>query len=251
MMPLIVAAIVIFATGVSALGRSAVRKLVSPQALKEAHETIGIFFGAVGLIYSLILAFALVGVWDDFEELHSTVRQEALALERAEQQAATVGAPAGAELARGLGSYRRLVRQEEWDRHPGRSNPASRTLLHRMQQAAELHTDTASRKSAWRGVAADLDRLEELRQDRLDHATAHMPPIVWLLLVAGSMLVIVMSWLFAYDSRRLHVFLASSLGVLVLLCLLALYRMDHPLLIYRDILLENYATLDTGHIRTG
>src|SRR5262245_4966522 len=45
--------------------------------LQRNNEVAGIMFGAISLIYSLILAFVIIAVWGDYEDLDKTIQSEA------------------------------------------------------------------------------------------------------------------------------------------------------------------------------
>src|SRR5882757_907154 len=43
---------------------------------EEKHESLAIMFGAISLIYSLLLAFVIIADWQDYDELSDSVEQE-------------------------------------------------------------------------------------------------------------------------------------------------------------------------------
>lgn len=45
--------------------------------VEHNNEVAGIIFGVVTLIYSLIIAFVIVAVWENYEDLNQTIEKEA------------------------------------------------------------------------------------------------------------------------------------------------------------------------------
>src|ERR1700710_2665566 len=70
-------AFVTFAVLIAQVGLSIFNAWYDHQKLPQNNEVAGIMFGAISLIYSLILAFVIVAVWEDYDKLNQTIETEA------------------------------------------------------------------------------------------------------------------------------------------------------------------------------
>jgi hypothetical protein len=74
----------------------------------------------------------------------------------------------------------------------------------------------------------ELNAFYEARRERLDAVNGGLPESIWYVVVAGSALLIGVTWLFTIPNRSLQVsltlFLAVSMGLMVFLTV----AMDHP-----------------------
>src|ERR1700710_1459818 len=61
------------------IGPVAVRKRVSLDRLRTNNEVAGFKFATVGVLYAVLLAFAIIVVWEKFSDAESNVSQEASA----------------------------------------------------------------------------------------------------------------------------------------------------------------------------
>jgi hypothetical protein len=74
----------------------------------------------------------------------------------------------------------------------------------------------------------ELNAFYEARRERLDAVNGGLPEAIWYVVVAGSILMIGVTWLFFIPTRSLQLsltlFLAVSMGLMVFLTV----TMDHP-----------------------
>ena len=86
-------------------GTVLVRRSVSLDKLRTNNEVAGFKFAAVGVLYAVLLAFAVVVVWEKFDELENFVAEEAGAAATIYRLADGVGTDSGAGLRKGLNVY--------------------------------------------------------------------------------------------------------------------------------------------------
>src|SRR5690349_6782039 len=75
--PVVCLLFVAVAVIVSQLALTAFHKWAEKCKLGFHNEVAGIVFGGISLIYSLVLAFVIVAVWDDYTDLEKTIEEEA------------------------------------------------------------------------------------------------------------------------------------------------------------------------------
>lgn len=96
------------------------------------------------------------------------------------------------------------------------------------QRLSRFEPATAAQVALHQEALRELNAFYEARRERLDAVTGGLPESLWYVVVAGSALMIGVTWLFWIPRRSLQVsltlFLAVSMGLMVFLTI----TMDHP-----------------------
>ena len=192
------------------------------------NEAAGIIFGVLALIYSLFIAFTFVAVWENYEELNRTIEREADDLNSVLVHSAMLPDSLQVQVEGAIKSYCEKVTLEEWDmaeggdRSQGNTVPALRLLL--FQVAAE----TKSQENVLSVIDANLSNITNLRRERLSHARAHVPQLVWMILIISSVLVTLFSYFLQVESGQLKRIFLSFLWIMIGMSLFMVYMLDHP-----------------------
>src|SRR5580692_2894737 len=90
------------------------RRRVALDWLKTNNEVAGFKFATVGVIYAVLLGFAVITVWDKFSEAETTVSVEAGAAATLFRLANGIDAQASAALRTAMTAYLRTAIAEDW-----------------------------------------------------------------------------------------------------------------------------------------
>lgn len=114
--PLWVSAVVLVGlmTLVAMAGPVVVRRRVSLDRLRINNEVAGFKFAIVGVIYAVLLAFAVIVVWERSNDAESAVAQEAGAAATLYRLADGLGAEPSTVLRNSLTGYLRAIIAEDW-----------------------------------------------------------------------------------------------------------------------------------------
>lgn len=192
------------------------------------NEAAGIIFGVLALIYSLFIAFIFVAVWGNYEELNRTIEQEADDLNSVLVHSAMLPDSLQVPVEGAIKSYCEKVVREEWDmaergdHSQGSAIPALRLLL--FQVVAE----TKSQENVLSVIDTNLSNITNLRRERLSHTRAHVPQLVWMILIISSALVILFSYFLQVESDQLKRIFLSFLWIMIGMSLFMVYMLDHP-----------------------
>src|SRR6187455_1642731 len=96
------------------LGPVLVRRFVRIERLRINNEVAGFKFATVGVLYAVLLAFAVIVVWEKFSEADGEVAVEAGAAVTIYRLADGVGGAAGAALREAIGAYLGSAITEDW-----------------------------------------------------------------------------------------------------------------------------------------
>src|SRR5215208_6128231 len=102
------------ATLLAMAGPVLVRRRVSLDRLRVNNEVAGFKFATVGVLYAVLLAFAVIIVWEKLSEAEDAATQEAGGVATLFRLADGLGSEAGGPLRKALTNYARIAIAEDW-----------------------------------------------------------------------------------------------------------------------------------------
>jgi hypothetical protein len=218
------------ATALAAAGPHLVRRRVGFERLVVNNEVAGFQYAVLGTCYAVLLALALLAVWEEFREAERSVEGEAAAWVVLHQLAAGVPEPGRGAVRAALQDYARAAVEQEWPAMARRTgSPAADAALRRVRAALLAVEVGDARAAAVYGQM--LDRLAELAEDRrrrLDMAGGALPPLVGTVLVAGAALTVGFTLFFAGKNLWSQALMTAALCLMVMLVLFAAVELNYP-----------------------
>src|SRR5215218_642078 len=101
-------------TLIAMVGPVLVRRRVSLDQLRLNNEVAGFKFATVGVLYAVLLGFAVISAWEKFSEAENAVAQEAAALATLYRLAEGIGGDAGTAFHSELTRYVKTAIAEDW-----------------------------------------------------------------------------------------------------------------------------------------
>src|SRR5277367_3439286 len=111
---LLAIALVAMTAFISMVGPIIIRKRVSLDQLKTNNEVAGFKFASVGVIYAVLLGFAVIVVWQKFSEAENDVALEAGAAATIYRLANGITGAPGLALHEGITTYLKAAISEDW-----------------------------------------------------------------------------------------------------------------------------------------
>ena len=194
--------------------------------LKKDHDVSSVIFGVISLLYSLIVAFVMIAVWEDFEEVNSNIVQQANNLEKVALQRVNLPDPLRNAVS---GHLRHYVSIElEKPLFTGMTTDSAIIVLHGLRGKL-LSADTGnSIHSTLASIDDDIVEVIQLQNNRYGSMHSHIPPVVWFALIFGSVVVMLLSWVFRAGNPWLEYLFATLLASFITMCLTIIYVLDHP-----------------------
>ena len=217
----VICCLLIVNTGLMLFNRSALKKL-----REEKHESLAIMFGAISLIYSLILAFVIITDWQDYDELSDSVEQESNQLRLILNHSAMLPDSLSVPIKKAVHVYAQYVLEQEWSQSDTPMSPDP--LFEIYNVFYRLHPATVQQKEILTNLYDELNETFEFRRERLYHRSSHVPGFVWLILLTGSIITIMFTFFFEITSTRLQSFFISLFTIMIAMCLFLVYVLDHP-----------------------
>lgn len=220
---------VLLPTALAMLGPIMVRRRVKLSVLAKNNEIAGFKFAAVGAIYAVLLAFAIVSVWDKFTEAELLVMKEAGA--SATIYRISVGDSEEAHATRAaLRDYLETVVDDEWPRMArGEESLEARRKLDALYRAAMRLVD-ARPQGIGVEIMRELGQITESRRARLHHSMGAVPAPLWVMLTVGALITIAFTFFFGTENLRAQSWMTGALSVVIFLGLFVIVAYDHPFL---------------------
>lgn len=220
-----------------------VRKRVSPAVLRSSHDVAAAILGVVGTVYAVLLAFTVIIVWEHYSDASSAVEKESNDLADLARLAAMFDNSDRDAVDRALFTYARSAINEEWPAMArGHSDPRTWRAVDRVWAT---YRGVAPRNGPQQIALGEsirrLDEMSDSRRVRLHALDSDVPPLMWMLLILGAVVVIAFCLLFAPESRKVHATMVGLLTALIAANLYLAYDLDNPF--------DGWPQIDSGVIQ--
>ena len=206
------------------------RRRVALDWLKTNNEVAGFKFATVGVIYAVLLGFAVVTVWDKFSEAEATVSLEAGAAATVFRLAKGLDDESSAALRDGMAAYLHAAVTHDWPAMQlgGGSREATQALSG--TYAALLHFQPKDARGAalLTELLRQLDQVTQARRSRIVVSAGIVPGIVWIVLFGGAIITISFTFLFGSRNVYAQALMTGALSLLIFSALLVIIAIDHP-----------------------
>ncbi len=230
-LPLWAAAIllVVLPTIAAMCGPVLMRHRIGLERLTSNNEIAGFKFATVGVIYAVLLAFAVIVAWEKFSDAETAVIQEAGASATLYRLAAGPE-PEAVETRAALGNYLRLAIDQDWPlMAKAKESRAVTQALDALYASAMRFMENGSRQpEIFVEVFKQLDTITQARRTRLHLSTGIVPGLLWLVLYGGAVLTVGFTFFFGTKNLPAQVMMTGILSVIVFMGLLVIVSIDHP-----------------------
>ena len=211
-------------------GPIVVRRYVSLDRLTTNNEVAGFKFATFGVLYAVLLAFAVIVVWEKFSDAESDVSREAGAAATIYRLVGGIDGELGPTLRNGLTAYLQSAMTEDWAAmEKGKASPVATRALDQIYATALTYKPADSRGVAILSeILHELSVITEARRARLVKASGIVPDIIWLVLFGGAVLTIGFTFFFGTENLRAQSMMTGALALLIFSGLLVIVSIDHP-----------------------
>jgi uncharacterized membrane protein YccC len=199
---------------------------VDYERLHKGSEPIGITYGVVGVFYSLLFAFVLIGVWEDYEEAESNVYESA-AIVNDLLAYGDHNLSDDTHLKEAAIAYLEASLYEWEVENYTAVNQKMSNALAKLKVAVHSLPDNPAEGYNMQAVSS-MNSLESLSHKRIGMNSSHIPAQIWYALQLGAVICIAFLFLFKVEWRNLHVLLTIALTLIICLNLVIVFLLDHP-----------------------
>jgi len=218
--------------GVALLGMWLVRRRVVIASLEAHTEVAGFVYAVVGVVYSVLLAFVVVAVWQEHSDALRDAEAESSALIDLSRTAGAFSPDDAQRVRTALLIYADTALDEGWTslaagsiQEPAAMSDAAEGLW----QAYLLVTPEGARGSAVFGQSlSNIDTARDARRRMHGAAIGSLPPVLWAVLLVAGMLTVGFTFLFGVRSARAQAVMTTFLAATIGLELLLIVALDNP-----------------------
>ncbi|MDN2564915.1 DUF4239 domain-containing protein [Aquibium sp. A9E412] len=205
------------------------RALTSGWVESETRELAGSVIFRVAALHGLILALVFAQEMIDYQELRSSLVEEATAVADIYNDIRRYGGDAVEPMQSALSAYVRVVVDEEWDRLARDTHlaPEAWSLRETVYLAVlDLEPQTAREEALRNHMLAKIQKIAELRQKRENTALQAISSMFWFAAVAGVVLITLPYFIF--PPSPLNLMLLSVYGAFTGIVMLFIYAFSDP-----------------------
>ena len=230
--PIWVAAVILLVptTIIAMMGPALVRRYVPLEKLRTNNEVAGFKFATVGVIYAVLLAFAIVVVWERFNQADNDVAKEAGAAATVLRLTQGLDAQHGAAIREATIDYLRATISRDWPAmEQGRASHAVTETLTKIYGAVlKFHAFDPGEALVVAEILRNVDQIGDARRERLVVASGIVPGIIWMVLFVGAFVTLGFTFFFGAANLRAQILMSGALSILIFGGLLTIVAIDHP-----------------------
>jgi len=194
------------------------------------NDVVGIFLNVTGIIYGIALGLIAVATWQSYSNTGTKANAEAAGVAALYRDVSSLPDPARSELQQELRTYTRIVIDRSWPAQREGKIPDAGTEQLTVFQAALDHFEplTDGQKILYAETLSAFNLLVELRRARMEAAVSGLPFPVWVVVIAGAVITLAVTWFIRSLRFSVHVWMTLLLSVFLGLVIQLMIRLDKP-----------------------
>jgi len=217
-------------TTASALALAFVHRRVPTEVRRTQNDIAGYISNIAAFVYAVLLAFLAVAVWQNYQGVKSTVQLEANAASDVYRQAEGYPATFARRVREGVRAYVDVVIGEEWALQArGRESKTARRMIVDLHRDIFLFEPGNQREHIVHDLQIRVMRsLLDQRRNRVYAAASGLSPIVWTVILLGSVVIVAFCFFMGTGNIRAHFAMTAMLGASIGLVLFLIVALDRP-----------------------
>jgi hypothetical protein len=221
----------LFAIGLTLVIDAVLRRRVEDRARSQAGRTAAIMLGVLANIYAVLIAFVIVGGWDDLQVAQSYVDGQASAMTQIRENSYVLEPREAERIDRALTAYARSVIRHDFPamEDEGRRSPLTTVELQRLfRTVRDAEPSGRAQEAFYDQTIQQLDRLVQARQSSVTASDGSLPTPLYVLLALGGVVVVALACTLEAEHRRSHIVIVCSIAVVISFLLALVVSFDHP-----------------------
>jgi hypothetical protein len=223
--------IIVIVTLASLAGLVAVRRFVPRKQLAQHTDVAGYVYAVIGVIYGVILAQVVVAAWDEYRDANGAAANEAAALLNLDRLSRGWPDQDREQVRAALIDYAELVVDVEWPAMGAGDYalaPVPDAVTNLWNTYDRIGQTPEGESASYAASLGQLDAVDEARRNRYLLGARTLPQMMTVTLLAGGIVTVAFSYLFAVENGWIHGLITASLAILVGLLLFLEYQLETP-----------------------
>ena len=217
-------------TLIAMAGPIIIRRPVSLERLTANNEVAGFKFAVIGVLYAVLVAFAVILVWEKFNDAEKDVAQEAGAAATIYRLSEEIGTEPGTAIREVIINYLKAAIAEDWPamEHGEISLRVTQALNDAYTTVGRFNPSDRREAVLLAETLHQLDVVDQARRGRYVMASGNVPGSVWLGLFGGAAITIGFTLFFGTENLRAQATMNGALSILIFSALLIIIAIDYP-----------------------
>jgi hypothetical protein len=198
--------------------------------VKLEIEVGGIIYGGLVAVYSILLAFVVVVVWQGYENTGDRIEVEASKVFNLYRSSYAFSDSTTAKIQRAVIDYSQSVVNDEWPAlaHDTLSKVTQQKYNKVWEMIYDVKPRTESEKIWYQSMVQSANQFGEARMLRISDMDSSIPNLMWQMLFTGAVLIIVFASFFKSVNTKLHFIKVIMLSTIIIFSLCLINLLDHP-----------------------
>ena len=207
-----------------------IRKYYPTHRRKSHNDIAGFIFATLGVIYAVILAFTVVVTWGDFDKASEITNKEANCVASLYQNTEPFPTDFTRQIKGELKEYVNAIVSDEWQKMAkGKSSPKVEEIQGKLIQLySGFQPKNEIQKIFLMESVKKMNEASEMRRLRLVYANTGIHPILYAILIAGSIITIGFTMLFGTENHIEQLIMTASLAAMIAFALFTVVALDYP-----------------------
>jgi Na+/proline symporter len=222
--------VVVVMTGLTMMGPFLVRRFIGFERLVTNNEVAGFKYAVLGVIYAVLLGFAVIVVWERFRDAETAVTQEAAAAASIYRLSQGVEAARRPAIDTALTAYLRAAIDDDWPAmgRGGISRQATQALTTLYASVLAIDPPNLGSAAMMQAMLGELSALTDARRQRFELSGGIVPNVMWGVLFIGALLTLSFSFFFGSRNLLAQTLMAGMLAAVIFMALFVIVAIDHP-----------------------
>ena len=207
-----------------------VNRLVPETRRSSSNVGGGLIFRPLSGVFGILIGFTAFLVWQQYYTADVTAQREASELAAIYWHAEELPTSERLQVQQYARSYARIVIEEEWPlMGQGQESSKAWDTIDKLRRTIDgFEPSTSSEETLHARQVTLVDDLLNGRRLRLLQSHEGLPPILWTVLLGGTVLLVGYTYFFGLKDFRAHMMMVGTLTALVVTILFAIKSLEHP-----------------------
>jgi hypothetical protein len=190
----------------------------------------GIIYGGLMAVYSILLAFVVVVVWQQYQNTGDRVEIEAAKVFNLYRSSYAFPDTVGRSVRLAVVDYATSVCNDEWPAlgHDSLSTVTQTKYNHMWAVVYNIKPSTPSEQIWYTSMVQSINQFGEARIMRISDVDSSIPAIMWQMLIGGALVILLFTILFSTENDWVHLLKVIMFSTVIIFSLALVYMLDHP-----------------------